>query len=46
MLPDPAVEIPGLPITLRMFAAGTAVPESVTNDVGTDGGTGPAAKLL
>ena len=34
------------PLTRRIFAAGTAVPSSVTKLVGTVGGTGPAAELI
>ncbi len=37
VLPDPEVVIPPLPNTFKTFTAGTAVPESVTNEVATEG---------
>ncbi len=46
MLPAPDVDVPVPPNTFSTLAAGTAVPLSVTNDVGTEGGTGPAAELF
>ena len=41
VLPDPDVVAPTPPFTFNMFNAGTAVPLSVTNEVGIFGGIGP-----
>ena len=41
---DPATEV--VPNTFKIFAAGTAVPESVIKDVGTFGGVGPPPDTL
>lgn len=53
MLPAPFVVIPlslssgeSIPNTFKIFAAGTAIPESVTKLVGTTGGTGPDVVLI
>ena len=42
VFPEPEVVAPFPPMTFKMFAAGVAIPESVTNDVGTVGGKDPA----
>jgi hypothetical protein len=50
VFPDALVDTPSVPppgvTTFNTFAAGTAVPESVTKLVGTVGGTGPLVVLI
>ena len=46
VLPDPDVVEPAPPRTFKTFAAGTAVPLSVTKLVGIVGLTGPAVVLI
>ena len=46
VFPVAEVDAPVPPITFYTFNKGTPVPASVINDVGTEGGTGPAVVLI
>lgn len=46
VFPDPDVVVPELPKTLRIFPAATAVPELVTNEIGTSVGTPEFLNLI